>query len=138
MLAASAGFNISLVLHLIAVVAAFGPLLVFGRLWASDPEGAAKLYTRISLPALVLLWVFGMGALGSSGSDGGDKYSMGDGWVLGSLLIWVVMVAVGVAVIMPAARQRGEDARKRLMAGVGATHLLMAVAVVLMVFRPGS
>ncbi|MEZ5266656.1 MAG: hypothetical protein R2755_33785 [Acidimicrobiales bacterium] len=138
MLAASVGFNINVVLHLIAEVAAFGPLLVFGRLWATDPEGAAKLYTRISLPALVLLWVFGMGALGLSGSDGVDKYEMSDPWVLVSLLIWVILVAIGVAVIMPASKQRGEDARKRLMAGVGTTHLLLVVAVILMVFRPGS
>lgn len=138
MLAASAGFNINLTLHLIAVVAAFGPLLIIGRLWATDPEGAAKIYSRISLPALVLLWVFGMGALGLSGEDGVGKYSMGDAWVLVSLLVWVVLVAIGVAVILPAARQRGDEARKRLMAGVGASHLLMVVAVVLMVFRPGS
>jgi uncharacterized membrane protein len=137
LLAASTGFKITVALHIVAVIAAFGPLLVMGRLWAGDPQGTAKLYVRMSLPSLVLVWVLGMGAVGASGS-GEEKISMSDTWVILSLLVWAILVAVAVAVIMPAVKATGEAARSRLMAGVGTSHLLMAVAVVLMVFKPGG
>lgn len=137
MLSASVGYNITLFLHLVAVVAAFGPLLVMGRLYASDPAGAARIYLRVSLPALILTWVFGMGVVGSSGS-GEDKIAMSETWIMLSLLAWLAMVAVAFAVILPAMKSGGEAARSKLMAGLGSSHLLMVVAVALMVFKPGS
>jgi hypothetical protein len=136
-LAASAGFNILLFLHILAVITAFGPLLVMGRQWAFDPEGTAKLYVRVCLPALVAVWVLGMGVIGTSGS-GDEEIAMSDTWVVLSLLAWVVLLAVGVAVILPALRATGDAARSRLMAGVGASHLLMVGALLLMVFQPGG
>jgi len=139
-LAASLGYKITLFLHLVAVVAAFGPLLVLGRLSATDPAGAARLYLRVSLPALVAVWVFGMGVVGSSGSgaDEADKIAMSDTWVALSLVTWVALVAVAVAVILPALRAGGPQARSRLMAGLGSSHLLMVLSVALMVFKPGA
>jgi hypothetical protein len=136
-LAASTGYNIVVFLHIVAVIAAFGPLLVMGRQWAFDPEGTAKLYVRMCLPALVAVWVLGMGAIGMSGS-GEDEISMSDTWVVLALLVWVVLLAVGVAVIMPALRASGDQARTRLMAGAGASHLLLVAALLLMVFQPGG
>jgi quinol-cytochrome oxidoreductase complex cytochrome b subunit len=136
-IAASVGYNITLFLHLVAVVAAFGPLLLMGRLHQSDPVGAARVYLRTCLPALVLVWVFGMGVVGSSG-DGADKIALSDTWIVLSLLVWVVMVAIAAAVIMPAVKVAGDASRSRLMAGLGASHLLMVIAVALMVFKPGA
>lgn len=137
MLAASTGYKITVLLHLFAVIAAFGPLLVMGRLYTTDPAGAAKLYVRFSVPALVLVWVMGMGAVGTSG-DGAGKIEMSDTWVLLSLLVWVVLVALAVAVIMPAMKLPPAEGRSKLMGALGTSHLLLAVAVVLMVFKPGS
>ena len=121
-------------LHLLAVVAAFGPLLIMGRLYACDPAGTARLYLRFSLPTLVALWVFGMGAVGMSDKE----IAMSDTWIVLSLLVWAILVAIAVAVILPATKESGPSARSKLMAGLGASHLLMIVAVILMVFKPGS
>lgn len=140
MLAASTGYDITVFLHLIAVISAFGPLLVMGRLYATDPTGAAKLYTRFSLPSLILVWVLGMGAVGTSG-EGPDrlgKIEMTDTWIVLSLLIWVVLVALAIGVIMPAIKTASNAGRSRLMGAMGASHLLLVVVVALMVFKPGS
>ena len=116
MLAASVGFNINVVLHLIAVVAAFGPLLVFGRLWATDPEGAAKLYTRISLPALVLLWAGPLQQASAPWWEGRD-----DGWQArgaastGRLALEALCVAEGVDA--PSRRARARECTRRDLMG---------------------
>jgi uncharacterized membrane protein len=130
----STGFKILLVLHIIAAVAALGPLFVMASLQRADPAAAGRLYLRMCLPALVLVWVFGMGLVGASD----DAFSMGDGWVIASLLVWVALIAVGAAVIRPALTARGDQARARLSAGLGTSHLLTVVVIYLMVFKPGA
>ncbi len=137
MLSASVGYNITLFLHLLAVVAAFGPLLVMGRLFSSDPAGAARIYLRVSLPALILTWVLGMGVVGSSASAG-EKIAMSETWIVLSLLAWLSMVAVAGAVILPSMKSTSAASQSRLMAGLGISHLLMVLSIALMVFKPGS
>jgi uncharacterized membrane protein len=130
----STGFKILLVLHILAAVAAFGPLFVMTSFQRADPQAAGRLYLRVSLPALVLVWVFGMGLVGASD----DAFSMGDGWVSASLLVWLVLLVVGAVVIRPALTARTAQARSRLAAGLGVSHLLTVVVIYLMVFKPGA
>jgi uncharacterized membrane protein len=131
----STGYEWMGILHIIAVIAAFGPLLVYPTLHrAGDTTAMARLHMRVSLPALVLVWVIGMGMVGMSE----DTWEMTQTWIVLSLLIWVALVLVSWFLIRPATTDRSEDARKKLGMGTGITHLLLVVAIVLMVLKPGS
>lgn len=128
------GYKFFLLLHLLSAFAAFGPLFVYPRLQRSDAVGLATLYMRLTLPAMVLTWVFGMGLVGLSDS----VIEMSDAWITLSLLSWVAAIAVGWFLIRPATMSSGPDATKKLAMGTGITHLLLVVLLVLMVFKPGS
>ncbi|MBM3683045.1 MAG: hypothetical protein FJW83_00685 [Actinobacteria bacterium] len=128
----STAYKIQLILHVLMAVVAFGPLFVLPRLHRADADAAAKFHLRVSLPALVLTWVFGMGLMGLS-----DKaWGFGQLWIDLSTLLWVVLVAVAAAVIAPGLR-KGAEGRARVAAGMGVSHLLVVVVLALMVFKPG-
>ena len=88
----------------------------------------------LSLPALVLVWVFGMGLVGMSK----DNFEMSQTWIVLSLVGWVILMAVSWFLIRPAITDTSEAATKRFSAGIGVTHLLMIVILFLMVFKPGA
>ena len=94
----------------------------------------AKWHLRLSLPALVLVWVFGMGLVGLSD----EVFEMSDGWIVASLLLWVGLVAVSWFLIRPSLADTSERARSMLSAGLGITHLGLVVLLWLMVFKPGA
>lgn len=130
----SNGYQLMGVLHILAAVVAFGPLFVYPRLQrAGATDVVAGLHLRLVMPALVIVWVLGMGLVGMSK----DAIEMSQTWIALSLLCWVVLVAVSWFLIRPALHNTGEAARARLSAGVGVTHLLLVVVVALMVFKPG-
>jgi uncharacterized membrane protein len=131
----SDGYRFLGLLHIAAVIAAFGPLLVYPTLRASgDSARLARLYLYLSFPALTLVWVLGMGMVGVS-----DKVvEMSETWIVLSIVGWVILMAIGWFLIRPAITDRSQGADKRFSAGVGATHLLMIVILILMVFKPGS
>jgi len=130
----STGYQIMGVLHILAVVAAFGPLLVYPTLQRSGASAAvAKLHLWLVLPALVLVWVLGMGMVGMSE----EFIEMTDTWIVLSLVGWVALMLVSWFLIRPAVSDSGSDARAKLGAGIGVTHLLMVVIIFLMVLKPG-
>jgi hypothetical protein len=53
------------------------------------------------------------------------------------MVVWLALLVVGLVVIRPALTARTEQARSRLSAGLGVSHLLLVVALWLMVFQPG-
>ena len=124
-------YNVFSLLHVLAVVAAFGPAFVLPRLAKAAPEDAAKLHQFLALPALVLMWVFGMGLAGLSD----DTWELTQPWIAASLVIWVVLVAVGWFVIRPALL--GRAPKERLSMGFGITHLGLVLGLWLMIFKPG-
>jgi uncharacterized membrane protein len=131
----STGYQILGLLHIVAVIAAFGPLFVYpSMLRAGASAAVATWHLRLSLPALVLVWVFGMGLVGASD----EVIEMSDGWVIASLLIWVALVVVSWFLIRPSLTDTSERARSMLSAGLGITHLGMVVALWLMIFKPGA
>ena len=128
-------------LHLVAVVAAFGPMLVYPTLRrASDVAALARLHTRVTLPALVAVWVFGMGLAGVSKPDGSDElvFHMSETWLVLALVDWAVLVAVAWFLIRPAIADRSETAAAKFSAGVGITHLGLVIGLVLMIWKPGA
>jgi uncharacterized membrane protein len=130
----SNGYELLGLLHILSVIAAFGPLFIYPSLVrAGAGAEVAKWHLRLSLPALVLAWVFGMGMVGSSD----DLFEMSDGWIIASLLVWVVLVLVSWLLIRPSLSDTSARARSMLSAGIGITHVGLVVMLWLMVFKPG-
>lgn len=131
----SNGYKILGLFHILAVVIAFGPLFLYPTLHrAGQSQTIARLHLMMALPALVLVWVFGMGLVGMSD----DAVEMTETWIVLSLIGWVLAMVVSWFLIRPALTDRSATARSRLSAGIGITHLLLLVIVILMVFKPGS
>jgi uncharacterized membrane protein len=131
----SDGYQLLGLLHILSVIAAFGPLFIYpSMLRAGAATDVARWHLRLSLPALVLVWVFGMGMVGTSD----DLIKMSDGWIVASLLLWVTLVLVSWFLVRPSLTDTGERARSMLSAALGITHLGLVVLLWLMVFKPGS
>ena len=131
----STGYKILGLLHVIAVVVAFGPLFLYPALHrAGQTQTIARLHLMMALPALVLVWVLGMGLVGMSD----DAIEMSETWIVLSLIGWVLLMVVSWFMIRPALEDTSAAARGRLASGVGITHLLLVVIVILMIWKPGS
>lgn len=130
----SNGYQIMGLLHIVAVIVAFGPLFLYPALQRNgETQAIAKLHMMLSLPALVLVWVFGMGMVGMS-----DKViKMSQTWIVVSLALWVVAMVVSWFMIRPALTDTSDAARGRMASGVGITHLVLIVALIMMIFKPG-
>jgi hypothetical protein len=85
------------------------------------------------LPALALVWVLGMGLIGTSDS----VWEMSQTWVVLSLIGWVVLMLVSWFLIRPGLTDTGDQARAKMASGIGVTHVLLVVLLYLMVFKPG-
>jgi hypothetical protein len=129
----SFGYKLFGVLHILAAVVAFGPMLVYPTLREAAPARLAKLHMTITFPALVVLWVLGMGLAGLSK----DNIDVSETWLVLALIDWAILMAISWFLIRPAITDASESARARFSAGVGSTHLLMAIGLVLMVWKPG-
>lgn len=135
----STGYKILGLLHIIAAVVAFGPLLVYPTLRASAPQRLAKLHLTITFPALVALWVFGMGLAGMSKPDGGETtFKVSQTWLVLAIVDWVILMAVSWFLIKPAITDDSESAKAKFSAGTGITHLGMIVGLILMIWKPGA
>lgn len=121
-------------LHILCAIAAFGPLFLYPRLQrAGETQAVAALHMKLVFPALTLMWVLGMGMAGFG------KFALAEmHWLTGSIAIWVAMMAISWFLIKPSLTDTSEDARKKMAAGIGSTHLLLVVALYLMVFQPGG
>lgn len=130
------GFSYELMalLHILSAVVAFGPLFMYPALRkAGETTAIAGLHMRMTFPALVVLWVLGMGLAGMSE----DAYKMSQAWLALSLVNWAALLAVSWFLIRPAISDPSESATSKLMAGTGITHLGLVVGLVLMVWKPG-
>jgi hypothetical protein len=131
----STGYQVMGLLHIAAAIVAFGPLFLYGPLQrAGETKVIAALHVRVCLPALVLLWVLGMGLAGMSD----DAFEVKQTWLALAIVIWLTQLAVSWFLIRPAIADRSARARARLSAGLGATHLLVVVALYLMIWKPGA
>ena len=127
-------YRIMSLLHILAAVVAFGPLFLYpGLRKAGETTTIASMHMRMAFPALIVMWVLGMGLAGMSE----DAYSVSQLWLSLSIVNWVVLVAVSWFLIRPAITDSSESAVARLAAGTGLTHLGLIVGLVLMIWKPG-
>ncbi len=136
----STGYKIIGLLHILAAIVAFGPLFLYPTLQkAGAGDRIARLHLRMTLPALALTWVLGMGLVGLSKPKGSDEavIKMSQTWIVLALIAWVILMLVSWFMIRPALSDDSPSARGRLASGIGISHLLLIVLLYLMVFKPG-
>ena len=127
-------YRILYFVHLLSAIAAFGPLFLYPRLQrAGATAEVARLHMRLVFPALVLLWVAGMGMAGV-----GKISLVGTPFVTATILLWLIALAVSWFMIRPALDDPSDDTRKIMAAGIGITHLILVVSLYLMIFKPGG
>ncbi len=99
--------------------------------------------TRVFGLASLVVAVLGFGVLGVEGKDHG--WTIGTGWVLASVICYLVALGLTLLLVVPALRAAAQDlgaggngraAYPRVAAGSGIATLLLIAVVVLMVWRP--
>ncbi len=147
----STPYKILLLLHLVAVIVAFGAPFanpVIYRLSARDGAGGtvagaqAAAATRISIPALLIAGLLGFGLSGLSKVPGTDElqYRLSQGWLSAAVLIWLGQAALYFFAIVPALKKVGagdEAAAGRVAMFTGIVHLSLLVMLWLMIWKPG-
>lgn len=139
----STGYNIVLLLHVLAVIVGFAPLWLtpmLVRLTAGGDKAAADgldvSILRFSLPGIGIAGLLGFGLAGMS-----DKvFRMSQSWLSIAAVIWIVQLALLIIIARPAIkafRDGNADARGRIMMVTGISHLLLVVMLYLMIFKPG-
>ncbi len=127
----STGFQILLLVHILAAFVAFGGNFVQPALAraGADDEALGKVNMFIQLPAMVVLWVAGMGALGMS-----DKvFSFSQTWVSIAFLVW--LIALVLQFLVARSYQSGNSTRVPMLTGF--LHVCLVVALYLMIWKPG-
>jgi hypothetical protein len=120
--------------HLLAAIAAFGPLFLYPRLRrAGETESIAKMHLYFVIPALVVMWVAGMGMAGVGKID-----LAGTPFITATIVLWLIALVVSWFLIRPALSDPDPAATKKMSMGVGTTHLILVVAMYLMIFKPGG
>lgn len=127
-------YRIMALVHILAAIVAFGPLFLYpGLRRTGETTTIARMHMRLTFPALIVLWVVGMGLAGMSD----DFYQMSQLWLTLSILVWVILVAVSWFLIRPAITDTDESAIAKMAAGTGITHLGLVIGLVLMIWKPG-
>ena len=131
----STGYRIMGLLHIIAAVAAFGPVLMYpGLKKAGETATLARLHMRVTFPALIVMWVLGMGLAGMSK----DLYKVSQTWMALSIVVWAILVVSSWLLIRPAITDDSPSAVSKMAAGSGITHLGLVIGLVLMIWKPGG
>jgi len=131
----STGYRIMGLLHIIAAVAAFGPVLMYpGLKKAGETATLARLHMRVTFPALIVMWVLGMGLAGMSK----DLYKVSQTWMALSIVVWAILVVSSWLLIRPALTDDSPSAVSKMAAGSGITHLGLVIGLVLMIWKPGG
>lgn len=127
-------YRILYLVHLLTAVASFGPLFLYPRLQrAGETAAVARLHMRLVFPALVLMWVAGMGMAGVG------KISLaGTPFVTATIVLWLIALVASWFLIRPALTEPDDSARSKMAMGVGITHLVLVAALYLMIFKPGG
>jgi uncharacterized membrane protein len=141
------------VLHVVTAVFLVGPMAILpmsAMRSVRAADGAAVLTTARSTMifslASLLVVLFGFGVLGMSD----EKYglSVATPWVLISIILYAIALALNVLAVVPALRSAGEHLQepdggalrgndyKRIAVTSGVVTLLLVVVVVLMVVKP--
>jgi uncharacterized membrane protein len=147
----SGAYAVVLALHLITVAFVIGPIAVATPLSAraarAGEAGALRDHartTRVYALASLVTVLLGSAMIGLG--DVGDQWSMGQLWVSASYALWLVAVALLLAVVVPAQKAAGEAIAEgrdgsadagRISAAGGVAALAFTAIIVLMVLKPG-
>jgi uncharacterized membrane protein len=132
------GYDLVLLVHILSAFVAFAPaFFVHPALgWMSRGEGST--YRRQLLTwSMIVTGVLGFALAGMSD----DVYSVSDGWVVASIIVWIAMNGVLHAVLLPAEKAWGagdNSAEQKLVNASSVVTLLMVGMMYLMVFKPGA
>lgn len=134
------GFNIMQFVHIAGMVVAFAPTLV--KPDGGIPAGGGAKLRKVYGPALAVGGLAGFGVAGMSGKDANDElfYSMSQPWLSAAALLWFIALGLVFALIAPAqdkAAAGDQSATKIVAAATGGLHLILAVALYLMIWKPG-
>jgi uncharacterized membrane protein len=148
-------FKLLLFLHLLAAIFAVGPLVgaatsASRALRTPDADAARsaartiKIYTYASLAVVVL----GLGLMSATEPGSSEHVAeFGESWIWLSLVLWGASVAVTLGGLVPALQRAATTITEggavstltgRVAAYGGATGLLYAAIVLLMVYQPGG
>lgn len=155
-------YNIILLLHVIAAIVGFGGFIGLGRMHAQAYRAKAadarvllaSARSGFNVPMYALYAVFALGIVLVSVSDG--DIGFGEPWISASFVVWFLAVGAlhglvrpSVTVLAERAAALGDatalegdaeadGAARKVAAGEGVTHLLLAVALILMIWQPGA
>lgn len=130
----STAYRVMGLFHILTAIVAFGPVMLYPGLRRNrEMATIASLHMKMTFPALVVVWVLGMGLAGMSEGT----YKVAQTWMSLSIAMWAVMVAASWFLIRPATTDHSEAADKKLAAGVGITHLGLVISLILMIWKPG-
>ena len=141
------GYNIVLILHILAAIVAFAPAFAHPFLSQQskslDAANQGRVLgfmvangRRIYAPALIVVGLLGFALSGMSDST----FELSQGWLLVSVVLWIAMNGILHAVVIPNERKWSEgDESAEQMVTVGGIALTVALVVMLylMVFKPG-
>ena len=134
------GYNLMQYVHVAGMFVAFA--FTFSRAKGASPaESGAKL-RKVFGPALAVAGLAGFGLAGMSGKDAnGDLiYSMSQPWLSVASLLWFIALGLVFALIAPAQDKVAtgdQNAAKIVAAGTGGLHVILAIALYLMIWKPG-
>jgi uncharacterized membrane protein len=148
-------FKLLLFLHVLAAVFAIGPLVgaasaAARALRTSDAAAAtsAARTVKIYSYASVVVVVLGFGLMSATAPGSSEHVAdFGDSWIWLSVAFWGAAIAVALGGLEPALRHAATTIEQgspvatltgRVAAFGGATAVLYAVIVALMVYRPGG
>lgn len=141
------GYNIVLLLHVVAMFVALAPTFVYPFL-ARDTNGdysvrkslyagIAKRSMRIYGSALVVGGLLGFALSGMSNK----VYELSEAWLWISILVWLAMNGVLHAIVFPAEKAIANDDEpnaKKAETGSLIISVLFLVSLYLMIFKPGA
>jgi uncharacterized membrane protein len=134
----SDAYKFFLVLHLFAVAVAFGPVvLAFAR---GEDQGSLRAHGRtVVAPAMIVAGLLGI-VLVLLAEDGTWEFSQA--WISIAFLLWIAMVGVLQAIVIPGKRLGGGGRRRSggvdVQTGEAIITVLFVIMLFLMVFKPGS
>ena len=155
-------YRVVLLLHMDAAIVGFGGVIAHGayhaRAFRSPAATAASVLDittgATKLAEYAIYAVLPLGIVLVATSD--DTFSLGDPWVSASFVVWFLLIGASHGAVRPAVRTmmtRAQEltpetvlstddvvagASRRLMIGEAATQLLLVVALILMVWKPGA
>ncbi len=142
------------VLHVVSAVFVVGPMAILpmiamraARGRKGDQVGALAKATRTFSLLSLVVFLLGFAALGTS--DPKEKFSFASAWIIWSMVLYVVALAITLAVTVPALRSVAKAVATpadpaelrpvgygKIAGGSGLATLMLVAVVVLMVWKP--